>query len=147
MNKYSWTPMRCAQVCTIILTISSFLFLFLIFSCPELKFQYTSCTSLNTPCCQSIYDPGTNLQIYFSLFKNFSLVCDVNDAHQMYLSPCHFGCTNQTTSNNNNSTYFYSSCSCGQNIVLSESSCRFRRIPCKIFYFFKNKLFNYIFSF
>jgi hypothetical protein len=58
MNKYSWTPMRCARISTIILIISSFLFLFLIFSCSELKFEYTSCSSVNTACCRSIYHPG-----------------------------------------------------------------------------------------
>jgi hypothetical protein len=58
MNKYSWTPMQCARISTIILIISSFLFLFLIFSCPELKFQHTSCSSINTICCHNIYHPG-----------------------------------------------------------------------------------------
>ena len=58
MNKYSWTPMQCARICTILFLISSFLFLFLIFSCPELTFQHTSCSSINTVCCHNIYHPG-----------------------------------------------------------------------------------------
>lgn len=51
----------------------------------------------------------------------------------MYLSPCHFGCTNQTTLNDNSTTY-YSSCHCSQETVVSEVACRFRRIPCKTSY-------------
>jgi hypothetical protein len=117
MNKYSWTPMQCARVCAIVLIISSFLFLFLILSCPELKFQYTSCSSLNTVCCHSIYHP----------------VCVINDPEKMFLSPCHFGCINQTTIASNN-TYLYSSCQCAIETTVSESACRFRRIPCKILY-------------
>jgi hypothetical protein len=50
----------------------------------------------------------------------------------MYLSPCHFGCTNQTTSISG-TTDLYSSCDCGSNTNLSETACHFRRIPCKIF--------------
>ncbi|CAF4566475.1 unnamed protein product [Rotaria sp. Silwood1] len=117
MNKYSWTPMQCARICKIILTISSFLFLFLIFSCPELKFQYTSCSSSNTLCCQHIYHP----------------VCDINDSHRMYLSPCHFGCANQTIIKSNN-TFLYSSCNCAADTIVSETVCRFRRIPCIIMF-------------
>ncbi len=67
MNKYSWTTMRSARICTIILTISSFLFLFLIFSCHELNFQYTSCSSANTPCCHNIYHPGKSITFFFNL--------------------------------------------------------------------------------
>ncbi|CAF3667968.1 unnamed protein product, partial [Rotaria sordida] len=113
MNKFSWTPIQCARVCTIILIISSFLFLSLIFSCPELKFQYTSCSSMNTPCCQHIYHP----------------VCNINEPHKMYLSPCHFGCINQTIITSNN-TMLYSLCNCAEDTILSETVCRFRRIPC-----------------
>ncbi|CAF2415771.1 unnamed protein product [Rotaria sp. Silwood2] len=113
INKFSWTPMQCARICTIILTISSFLFLFLIFSCPELKFQHTSCSSMNTLCCQHIYHP----------------VCDINDARKMYLSPCHFGCANQTIIKSSN-TFLYSSCNCAEDTIVSETVCRFRRIPC-----------------
>ncbi|CAF4323193.1 unnamed protein product, partial [Rotaria magnacalcarata] len=118
MNKYSWTPMQCARICGIILIGSSFLFLFLIFSCPELKFQNTSCTSMNTPCCNQIYYP----------------VCDIVNPHQMFLSPCHFGCINQTIINNNNNTIVYSSCHCAKNIIVSETACRFRKIPCKMIF-------------
>ena len=71
MNKYSWTPMQCARICTIILLISSFLFLFLIFSCPELKFQHTSCSSINTACCHNTYHPGKRSSILLS-FENIS---------------------------------------------------------------------------
>ncbi|CAF4404676.1 unnamed protein product, partial [Adineta steineri] len=78
MNKYSWTSLQCARICTILLVISSFLFLFLNFSCPELKFQHTSCSSANAPCCHNIYRP----------------VCDINDHLNMFLSPCHFCCIN-----------------------------------------------------
>ncbi|CAF0929996.1 unnamed protein product [Rotaria sordida] len=113
MNKFSWTPIQCARICTIILIISSFLFLSLIFSCPELKFQYTSCSSMNTPCCQHIYHP----------------VCNINEPQKMYLSPCHFGCINQTIITSNN-TMLYSLCNCAEDTILSETVCRFRRIPC-----------------
>ncbi len=132
MNKYSWTPLRCARICTIILIISSFLFLFLIFSCPELKFQYTSCTSINTPCCRNIYRPGKPIRIWtFVLFpyEYFYVVCNINDPHNMFLSPCHFGCTNQTTKTGDTTT-FYSSCNCSIDTIISETACRFRRIPC-----------------
>ena len=61
----------------------------------------------------------------------------------MFLSPCHFGCTNQTTSINNNINS-YSSCGCAENITVSESACQFRRIPCKIFYYLKKLM--YMFS-
>jgi ABC-type dipeptide/oligopeptide/nickel transport system permease component len=67
INKYSWTPMRCARVCAIILSISSFLFLFLTFSCPELKFQYTACTSTDTSCCNDIYHPGKLLTYHIDM--------------------------------------------------------------------------------
>ncbi|CAF0900242.1 unnamed protein product [Adineta ricciae] len=113
MNRYSWTPKRCASVCMVILTLSSFLFLLLTLSCPELKFQYTDCSNENSPCCHNIYRP----------------VCDIENRQKMYLSPCHFGCTNQTLSSVD-STTLYSSCNCADNTVLSETACRFRRIPC-----------------
>ncbi len=58
MNKFSWTPMRCARVCGVVFTASSFLFLFLTLSCPELKFEYSSCSTANTRCCRDVYDPG-----------------------------------------------------------------------------------------
>ncbi|UJR23549.1 hypothetical protein I4U23_026537 [Adineta vaga] len=117
MNRFSWTPKRCARVCTIILTLSSFLFLFLTLSCPELKFQNTSCSSENNQCCHNIYRP----------------VCDIDDNQKMYLSPCHFGCTNQTITTNSNTT-LYSSCNCADNTILSETACRFRRIPCPVIF-------------
>ncbi len=63
----------------------------------------------------------------------------------MYLSPCHYGCTNQTTSPTDGTTY-YTSCNCASNSTgnLTEAACRFRRIPCKrIFYL--NILYNDIF--
>jgi hypothetical protein len=146
MNKYSWTPMRCARICTIILIISSFLFLFLIFSCPELKFQYTSCTSTNSPCCQNIYHPGKSIKLFFCVFlvfyNYFYLVCYTNDSHKMFLSPCHFGCTNQTILNDNN--VYYSSCNCAQDAVLTETACRFRQIPCKKSIRKKKRLSNHI---
>ncbi|CAF1519894.1 unnamed protein product [Adineta steineri] len=114
MNKYSWTSLQCARICSILLVISSFLFLFLNFSCPELKFQHTSCSSVNAPCCHNIYRP----------------VCDINDHLNMFLSPCHFGCINQTRIISNNTNLYYS-CNCGENTILSETACRFRQIPCK----------------
>lgn len=56
----------------------------------------------------------------------------------MFLSPCHFGCINQTTITSNN-TILYSSCNCAAGTIVSETVCRFRRIPCKsvIFVYFK----------
>jgi hypothetical protein len=71
-----------------------------------------------------------------SFMHIFYLVCYLNDSHKMYLSPCHFGCTNQTIQNDNN-TIYYSSCNCGENAILTESACQFRRIPCKIFSYLK----------
>jgi len=50
--------MRCARVCGVVFTASSFLFLFLTLSCPELKFEYSSCSTANTRCCRDVYDPG-----------------------------------------------------------------------------------------
>ncbi|CAF0810350.1 unnamed protein product [Rotaria sp. Silwood1] len=115
LNKFSWTPMRCARVCGIVFTISSFLFLFLTFSCPELKFEYSSCTTINTACCQNVYHPG--------------------NSRRMFLSPCHYGCTNQTTFSSNTTSY-YSSCNCATDsaVRLTEAACRFRRIPCTMIF-------------
>ncbi|CAF1289550.1 unnamed protein product [Rotaria sordida] len=115
LNKFAWTPMRCARICGIVFTISSFLFLFLTFSCPELKFEYSPCTTNNTACCQNVYRP----------------VCMVNNTRKMFLSPCHYGCTNQTTLSDDNTNY-YSSCNCAgdSTVRLTETACRFRRIPC-----------------
>ncbi|CAF3695614.1 unnamed protein product [Rotaria socialis] len=114
LNKFSWTPIRCARICGIVFVISSFLFLFLTFSCPERKFEYSSCTKINFICCQNIYHP----------------VCSVNVPSRMFLSPCHYGCTNYTTTNN--SVSFYSSCNCAEDstVRLSEAACKFRQIPC-----------------
>ena len=58
INKFNWTTIKCARICTIVLTISSFLFLFLTLSCPELKFQNTYCTKQNGDCCRNKYHPG-----------------------------------------------------------------------------------------
>lgn len=72
LNKFSWTPMRCAHVCGVVFTISSFLFLFLTLSCPELKFEQSSCTTSNTACCNNIYHPGIFLfLIWTHLAKDF----------------------------------------------------------------------------
>ncbi len=57
----------------------------------------------------------------------------------MFLSPCHFGCTNQTTLNDNN-TIYYSACNCAEDTIVSETVCRFRRIPCKMFSYSKNEI-------
>jgi len=143
MNKHSWTPIQCARICTIILIGSSFLFLFLILTCPELRFENSSCLFDNTPCCRNIYHPGKakKNQISSYLFELerkqifCKLVCNINKPDQMYLSPCHFGCTNQTISNDNTTNY-YSSCNCANSTVLTESTCEFRRIPCKNFIYF-----------
>lgn len=64
------------------------------------------------------------------------LVCLLNNPHRMFLSPCHYGCTNHTTFANN-STNVYSSCNCAEDstVALNESACRFRKIPCKIIYY------------
>jgi hypothetical protein len=138
MNRFSWTPMRCARVCGIVFTASAFFFLFLTLSCPELKFDYSSCSTANSLCCHNIYHPGKNttMLIYLTikkiLFEYFYLVCTVNLPHRMFLSPCHYGCINQTTSANDSATY-YSSCNCADDptVQLTEAACRFRKIPCK----------------
>lgn len=51
----------------------------------------------------------------------------------MFLSPCHYGCTNQTITENG--TTLYSSCNCERDptVILTETACQFRRIPCKRF--------------
>ncbi|CAF2722597.1 unnamed protein product [Rotaria sp. Silwood2] len=120
LNKFSWTPMRCARVCGIVFTISSFLFLFLTFSCPELKFEYSSCTKINTACCQNVYHP----------------VCTVTAPRRMFLSPCHYGCTNQGILSSNTTSSYYSSCNCANDpeVRLTETACRFRRIPCTLIF-------------
>ncbi|CAF5079722.1 unnamed protein product [Rotaria magnacalcarata] len=48
----------------------------------------------------------------------------------MFLSPCHYGCTNHTKTNN--SVSFYSSCNCAgdSTVRLTEAACKFRQIPC-----------------
>ncbi|CAF4230715.1 unnamed protein product, partial [Rotaria magnacalcarata] len=48
----------------------------------------------------------------------------------MFLSPCHYGCTNHTKTNN--SVSFYSSCNCAgdSTVRLTEATCKFRQIPC-----------------
>ncbi|CAF4815181.1 unnamed protein product, partial [Rotaria magnacalcarata] len=46
----------------------------------------------------------------------------------------HFGCINQTIINNNNNTIVYSSCHCAKNIIVSETACRFRKMPCKMIF-------------
>lgn len=61
INKLGWTPMRCARACCVVLLMSSFLFLFLILTCPELKFENTSCTSKNNDCCHNKYHPGRRI--------------------------------------------------------------------------------------
>jgi hypothetical protein len=136
MNKFSWTPMRCARVCGVVFTVSSFLFLFLTLTCPELNFEYSQCSKINAACCHDIYHPGKLMAMqttdeYKSFFEYFHLVCTDTLPHRMFLSPCHYGCTNQTVGSDNSSTY-YSSCNCASDntVALSESSCRFRRIPC-----------------
>ncbi|UJR25359.1 hypothetical protein I4U23_006709 [Adineta vaga] len=119
MNKFSWTPMRCARVCGIVFTASSFLFLFLTLSCPELKFEYSSCSNRNADCCRNVYYP----------------VCTETNPRRMYLSPCHFGCTNQTTFPTNGSSIYYScNCASEETIILTEAACRFRRIPCTLIF-------------
>lgn len=132
MNRFSWTPMRCARVCGIIFTGSAFLFLFLTLSCPELKFEYSSCSKSNTPCCRDKYHPGRTFFFTHLHTENcFDLVCTAADQRQMFLSPCHYGCTNQTLDENN--TILYSSCNCANDstVILAEAACQFRRIPCK----------------
>jgi hypothetical protein len=71
INKFSWTPMRCARVCGVVFTTSAFLFLFLILTCPELKFEYTACTASNVPCCHNIYHPGKIIIILFIYQHSF----------------------------------------------------------------------------
>ncbi|CAF1208885.1 unnamed protein product [Didymodactylos carnosus] len=117
INRFKWTPMHCARACAIVLTATSLLFLFLMLSCPELKFQqHTPCLQQNQQCCERLYHP----------------VCLVSDSSQMFLSPCHFGCTQESSSPQNKSTY-YTQCNCASSTVtLSESACTFKAIPCKI---------------
>ena len=57
----------------------------------------------------------------------------------MFLSPCHYGCTNQT--NAENGTTLYSSCNCANDtaVLLTETACQFRRIPCKRIIPFRNR--------
>ncbi|CAF0760121.1 unnamed protein product [Adineta steineri] len=114
INKFSWTPMKCARVCSIVFTGSAFLFLFLTMTCPELKFEYTACSNENTACCHNVYQP----------------VCLASNPKEMFLSPCHFGCTNETVASNGNT--YYSTCNCAADdfVTVTESACRFRRIPC-----------------
>jgi hypothetical protein len=56
----------------------------------------------------------------------------VSNPHRMFLSPCHYGCTNQTTFSSNGTNY-YSSCNCATDptVILTEAACRFRQIPCE----------------
>ena len=51
----------------------------------------------------------------------------------MYLSPCHYGCTNQSVDSDNNNSTYYTSCNCAPDLAvkLTEAACNFRRIPCK----------------
>ncbi|CAF0743448.1 unnamed protein product [Adineta ricciae] len=133
MNKFSWTPMRCARVCGIVFSVSAFLFLFLILSCPELKFEYSTCSNVNSACCRNIYYPGKSLALQStSSHSSIDLVCMETNPHRMFLSPCHFGCTNQTVFSTNN-TSVYNTCNCAGDdaITLTETACRFRRIPCE----------------
>lgn len=133
MNRFSWSPKRCARVCAIVLTLSSFLFLFLMLSCPELKFDNTSCPLTNAQCCRNTYRPGrpiTHSHASLSRCVSCCSVCDTNDPQKMFLSPCHFGCINQTVIASDNST-LYSSCNCASQATVSETACHFRRIPCR----------------
>lgn len=139
INRFSWTPMKCARACCVVFIVSSFLFLFLTLTCPELKFQHTSCSKTNALCCHNVYHPGriniASLNWWESIFVFLhfeNLVCQVDRPNLMYLSPCHYGCVNQTTVESTN-TNLYSSCNCADNtqVTLSETVCRFRRIPCK----------------
>ncbi len=77
--------------------------------------------------------------------NTFNLVCMATDPQRMFLSPCHYGCTNQTTAEN--STTFYSSCNCASEptVLLTETACRFRRIPCKTIVFHKNISYDNLF--
>ncbi|CAF0803282.1 unnamed protein product [Adineta steineri] len=114
INKFSWTPMKCARVCSIVFTGSAFLFLFLTLTCPELKFEYTACSNQNTVCCHNVYQP----------------VCLESNPKEMFLSPCHFGCTNETVASNGNTYYSTCNCAADDSVTVTESACRFRRIPC-----------------
>ncbi|CAF0726669.1 unnamed protein product [Didymodactylos carnosus] len=119
INRFKWTPMRCARTCAVILTMTSLLFLFLTLSCPELNFQRQSpCLKHNQQCCEQLYHP----------------VCQISDPKLMYLSPCHFGCISQNQSSIlENQTTYYWQCNCADStVIVSESACKFRKIPCKV---------------
>ena len=131
--------MKCARACCVVFIVSSFLFLFLTLTCPELKFQHTPCSTTNALCCHNVYHPGridiASLNWWECIFVSLhfeNLVCQVDRPNLMYLSPCHYGCVTQTTNESTN-TNLYSSCNCADNtrVTLSETVCRFRRIPCK----------------
>jgi hypothetical protein len=143
MNRFSWTPIKCARACASVFFLSACLFLFLILSCPELKFHYSSCKNTSTTCCNNIYRPGKAINrssllidcstVFIEWISCVFLVCDVNNSHMMFLSPCHYGCTYQMTSVSNRINQ-YSSCNCADSLttVVSEAACEFRRIPCKM---------------
>ena len=134
INRYSWTPMRCARVCAVIFTISSFLFLFLTAYCPELRFLHTACSAENKPCCRNIYHPGQFALMPRSLcfFYRCHSVCRWDNPNLMYLSPCHYGCIAQKNSSSTSGN-LYSSCNCADDstVSVSEAACLFRRVPCK----------------